>query len=149
MLGNKSISAIITIAFAISILLISFSFYILNQNLKLQTYRYIENRISYFNRKAIREFKDDLNNLGYTYIEPEKSFFEKAKILYTFERGRKKIEYIKYNNKFFIYITAPNGTILLFYIWYNYFYTFNSLFYNYKKTTAFEKTSLTCKGVGR
>ncbi len=113
MLGNKSISAIITIAFAISILLISFSFYILNQNLKLQTYRYIENRISYFNRKAIREFKDDLNNLGYTYIEPEKSFFEKAKILYTFERGRKKIEYIKYNNKFFIYITAPNGTILL------------------------------------
>ncbi|MFK5881395.1 MAG: ArsS family sensor histidine kinase [Sulfurospirillum sp.] len=113
MLKKESIFFIITLSFIVSIVLIISSFYLLNKNLELQRYKYVENRISYFNHRAIIEALGDLNDLGYTYIDDRRKILKNSELLYSFKRGRKDIKYLKYNKKFYIYFVTPGGEILL------------------------------------
>ncbi len=113
MLKKESIFFIITVSFALSIVLIVFSFYLLNKNLELQKYRYVENRISYFNHKATIDVLGDLDSLGYQYIDKKDKILKNSKLLYSFKRGRKDIEYIKYHKKFYIDFKTPRGEVLL------------------------------------
>ncbi len=103
----------ITLSFVVSVVLIVSSFYLLNKNLELQRYKYVQNRISYFNHRAIMEALDDLNDLGYTYIDNRKKILKNSELLYSFKRGKKDIKYLKYHKKFYIYFVTPRGEILL------------------------------------
>ena len=113
MLKKESIFSIISISFIVSILLMIFSFYLLNRNLELQRFRYVENRVSYFNHKKMVEIMNDLDNLGYVQIAQKKKIIKNSKVLYRFKRGRKYIEYLKYHKNFYIYFKTPRGEILL------------------------------------
>lgn len=113
MLKKDSILSIITLSFVISIVLILSSFYLLNKNLELQQYKYMENRVSYFNHKAIIDIEDELQDLGYTPMMTDNKLLKSAKTLYESKRGRKNIKYLQNGEKFYIYFTTPNSEILL------------------------------------
>ncbi len=127
MLKKDSILSIITLSFAISMIVILLSFYILNKNLSLQEYRYIENRVSYFNQKPIYNISNELKNLGYKMISNQKDIIQNAKVIYETKRGKKQIKYLKYNKLFYLYIQTPNNKILL----------LDKKFLNYDNTTLF------------
>ena len=113
MLKKDSILFIITISFMISMVLILSSFYLLNKNLELQQYKYMQNRISYFNHKSIIDIEDELENLGYVFVQNSKNILKNSKILYSFKQGKKDIKYLKNAKKFYIYFVAPNRDFLL------------------------------------
>jgi len=113
MLKKDSILFIITISFMISMVLILSSFYLLNKNLELQQYKYMQNRISYFNHKSIIDIEDELENLGYVFVQNSENILKNSKILYSFKQGKKDIKYLKNAKKFYIYFVAPNRDFLL------------------------------------
>ncbi len=113
MLKKESIFFIITVSFALSIILIISSFFLLNKNLELQRYRYVQNRVSYFNHKALRDVMGDLANLGYKYIDKRDDIVKKSRVLYRFKIGKKDIAYLKYHKKFYFHFKMPGGEILL------------------------------------
>jgi two-component system OmpR family sensor kinase len=97
----------------ISMVLILSSFYLLNKNLELQQYKYMQNRISYFNHKSIIDIEDELENLGYVFVQNSENILKNSKILYSFKQGKKDIKYLKNAKKFYIYFVAPNRDFLL------------------------------------
>ncbi len=113
MLEKKSIFFVISLSFVITFIFVIFGFYQLHKNLTLQRYKQIELKASSFGYKFLIKYRENLKDLGYSYKEFDPNFVKNSLFLYTFQRGRKIIHYIKHGNDYYFYLETPHKSFFL------------------------------------